>query len=300
MALPWQQEVEEFCKRFDVPIQYLAATLSDPKVVPMIRGKAFEFSAAQALRNILPEQEWRVEKPTLNAQLELKDIDVKVTHLPTSRIIRVECKLSGNGGFRSHKATKIKGTEQIVPAYSTIKVKCMRSRTLGESKVKELAPKMDVSERSLSAHADSYRAADFDVVLTTIGNAFYRTNKLGEYEFAPTSNELNFLERINPQHADHKVGAFEKMYLIKASSLCVGNTEYPLVCGRRNCDNKNGCGFIPNYPIIHFADGSTEPDNGWVNVEKSLSFFNSLAIQPQSQEAETIAAEQLAQQVSSN
>lgn len=41
MPAPWQKEVEEFCRRFDIPIEYLADTLSDPKVIPMIRGKAF-------------------------------------------------------------------------------------------------------------------------------------------------------------------------------------------------------------------------------------------------------------------
>lgn len=230
----------------------------------------------------------------------MKDIDVKVTHKPSSKVIRVECKLAGNGGFRTYKAKKVKGTQQVIPAHSIIKVKCMRSRTLGETKVAALAPKMGISESALAAHADSYRVADFDVVLTTIGNTFYRTNELGEYEFRPSEDELQFLELINPGHADHKVGAFEKMYLAKASDLCVGNPEHPIICGRKKCDNKNACGFIPNYPSIIFPEDSIDPVNGWVSVNKCLSLFQSLVTEPQPEEAKTIAGEQLAHQVSSS
>ena len=300
MSLPWQEEVEGFCRRFDVPIEFLAHILSDPKVVPMIRGQSFEFSATQKLARVLPQGEWRVEKPTMNAQLELKDIDVKVTHLPTSQVIRVECKLAGNGGFRKYSEKKIRETSIILPAHSTIKVKCMRSRTLGERKVNELAPKMGVSVKSLAAHADSYRVADFDVVLTTIGNAFYETNELGEYVFSPKETELEFLERLNPKHADHKIGAFEKMYLAKAEDLCVGNPTYPIICGRQRCDNKIACGFIPNYPLINFPEGSTEPNNGWVSIEKCLSLFQEIVSQSQPKEAEAIVEEQLAHQVKNN
>ena len=173
----------------------------------------------------------------------------------------------------------------------------MRSRTLGTSKVAELAPKVGVSTALLSAHADSYRVADFDVVLTTIGNTFYRTSEKGEYEFKPTETELEFLERINPGHPDHKVGAFEKMYVIEATSLCVGNRKHPIICPRRNCPDKQNCGFIPNYPLIHFPEKSPTPSNGWTSIKESAAFFSALINQPQPTEAKTIAQEQLAHQV---
>ena len=296
----WQKDLLRLCERFDIPIEYLAATLNDPKVVPMIRGKAFEFSAVKALKKILPEKQWKVEKPTLNAQAEIKDIDVKVTHLPTSKIIRVECKLAGNKGFRHHPTRKLRGSDEVVAASSTIRVKCMRSRTLGTSKVEELAPKIGISETALAAHADSYRMADFDVVLTSIGNAFYRTNDLGEYQWQPSEAELEFLERLHPDHPDPKIGAFEQLYLASAADLAVGNPNFPLQCGRKKCQAKSNCGFIPNYPSIRFPDGATEPDNEWVSIQKGLAFFQSLVTEPQPLEAKTIVAEQLAEQVNSN
>lgn len=290
----WEKEIEDYCERFDVPIDYLAATLSDPKVVPMIRGKAFEYSAVLALRNVLSADEWRVEKPLSNASAEHKDIDVKVTHIATGTLVRVECKLSTN--FRSYPARE----KLSIPAYSVIKVKCMRSRTLGAAKVEEIAPKLGVSVESLAAHADNYRQADFDVVLTSIGNAFYRTNEAGEYEFAPTKKEMEFLEKLNPGHRNHRVGAFGQLYLAKAADLIVGNANYPIECVRQKCkalgQSKN-CGFIPNYPIIHFPENSIQPDNGWVSIQQCRALFETFLSQPKPPEATVIAAEQLADEL---
>lgn len=292
----WQKELEEYCARFDVPIEYLAATLSDPKVVPMIRGKAFEYSAVLALRRHLPATEWRVEKPLSNATSKNKDIDVKVTHIPSNKIVRVECKLAANKGFRRTAAKQ----KPPAPGFSTIKVKCMRSRTLGPEKVKDNAPKLGVTEKALTDHADNYRPADFDVVLTSIGNAFYRTNDAGEYEFTPSADELAFLEMLNPGHENHRVGAFEKLYLVKASDLYVGNPNYPVRCVRQKC-KKDGhdadCGFVPNYPLIYFPENSLEPVNGWVSVNNCSDLFNRFITQPLPEEARTILAEQLADEL---
>ncbi len=284
----WQRAIKELCARFDIPLQHLAATLADPKVVPMIRGKAFEFSALDALRQVLPDSDWKVEKPILNAQSEIKDIDLKVTHINTHTIIRVECKLAANKGF---------GTRNGI---STLKVKCMRSRTLGESKVKTMAPRLGVSEEQLAADADSYRVADFDVVLTTFGNAFYRTNKAGEYEWNPDLKELEFLSQIHPEHPDHKIGAFEQLYVAKSSDLCVGNLNFPIDCPRKKCQQKTDCGFIPNYPAIVFKAESTVPINAWVPLNQSRLLFESFITQPRPLEVKTVLAEQLEEEAESN
>ena len=293
-SFDWQKDIREYCERFDVPIEYLAATLSDPKVVPMIRGKAFEYSAVLALRQVLPADEWRIEKPLSNASAEHKDIDVKVTHISTNTIVRAECKLSAS--FRRYSAQK----KSSLSSYSVIKVKCMRSRTLGAAKVEEIAPKLGVSIESLASHADNYRPADFDVVLTSIGNAFYRTNEEGEYEFAPNQGELEFLEELNPGHQNHRVGAFSQLYLAKSSDLYVGNPNYPIECVRRKCvTNGHGkdCGFIPNYPLIHFAENSIVPDNGWVSIRECVALFRSFVGRPKPEAAKIIAAEQLADEL---
>lgn len=292
----WQAEIETYCERFDVPIEYLAVTLSDPKVVPMIRGKAFEYSAVLALRRALSPEQWKVEKPLSNASAEHKDIDVKVTHIATGTIVRVECKLSAS--FHTYTAKK----NSPLTTHSSIKVKCMRSRTLGTEKVTGIAPKLGISVASLAAHADNYRPADFDVVLTSIGNAFYQTNAAGEYEFAPTERALEFLETLNPGHQNHRVGAFGQLYLAKSADLFVGNPHHPVECVRKKCKaqgHAHDCGFIPNYPIIHFPDGATEPDNGWISVTQCAALFESLVAQPKSPEAEIIVAEQLSDELPS-
>src|SRR3989344_739634 len=96
----WTEKVKEFCEKYNIPIFYLAETLYEPKVVPMIRGKAFEFSVMMALQEVLPKSEWLVDKPMMNAQTGLHDVDVRVFHKPTGKVIRVECKLAKKGGYR--------------------------------------------------------------------------------------------------------------------------------------------------------------------------------------------------------
>ncbi len=49
MPKSWEEKVKEYCEKYNIPVLYLAETLYEPKVVPMIRGKAFEFSVMMAL-----------------------------------------------------------------------------------------------------------------------------------------------------------------------------------------------------------------------------------------------------------
>ncbi|MBF4269965.1 XRE family transcriptional regulator, partial [Vibrio anguillarum] len=44
----------------------------------MIRGKAFEFSAKEALQQVLDSQQYDVSNPKMNAQTGSHDIDVKI------------------------------------------------------------------------------------------------------------------------------------------------------------------------------------------------------------------------------
>ncbi|MCI0329564.1 MAG: hypothetical protein L0196_01220 [candidate division Zixibacteria bacterium] len=84
MTVDWQQRVEEYCKKYNIPLHYLADTLYEPKVIPMIRGKAFEFSVMMALREILPADKWDIKKISMNAQSGLHDVDVLADHKPTN------------------------------------------------------------------------------------------------------------------------------------------------------------------------------------------------------------------------
>lgn len=262
MAKSWEEKVKEYCEKYNIPVLYLAETLYEPKVVPMIRGKAFEFSVMMALQEILPKDEWHVDKPMMNAQIGFHDVDVRVLHKPTKKIIRVECKLAKKGGYRL-----------FTDGHSEIRIKCMRSRTLGPAKVKELAPKFGVTEKVLAIHNDQYLPADFDIVISSIGNAFYITDKkTGLFEWKPTQKEENFLQRIRASKKESfKDFAFRTLYAVKASDLQIGKNS--ITCTRAKCKNKKACGFIPNYPIISFNKETNQPMNRWVSIEKSLGVF---------------------------
>lgn len=261
----WINKVKEFCEKYNIPLFYLAETLYEPKVVPMIRGKAFEFSAMIALQNLLPSAEWIVDKIVMNAQTGLHDIDVRVIHKATKKIVRVECKLAKKGSYRLFS-----------DGHSEIRVKCMRSRTLGTSKVKELAPKLGIDEKSLSIHNDQYLPADFDVVITSIGNAFYKTDpKTGMFEWQPTNDAKKFLTRLNTNGSSNlKDFVFSKMYVARTSDLTIAHSS-KVVCTRSKCKNKYNCGFIPNYPIIFFEAKKDNSNNGWIPLNNSLSVFES-------------------------
>jgi len=265
MPKSWEEKVKEYCEKYNIPVLYLAETLYEPKVVPMIRGKAFEFSVMVALQEILPKNEWQIDKPMMNAQVGFHDVDVRVIHKPTKKIIRVECKLAKKGGYRLFS-----------DGHSEIRVKCMRSRTLGKAKVKELAPKLGVSEKALAVHNDQYLPADFDVVISSIGNAFYTTDeKTGFFEWKPTKTEEDFLEKIGFTGKENlRNFAFKTMFVAKASDLTIGKNG--IVCTRGLCKNKKACGFIPNYPIINFDKKTNKPTNKWVSIKQVLSLFEDL------------------------
>jgi len=257
----WGEKVKDYCEYYSIPLDYLAEILYDPKVAPMIRGKAFERSAMLALQQMLRPKEWEVDKPAMNPQSGIHDIDVRVFHRPTKKTIKVECKLADKGSYKLRKD----GTSEI-------RVKCMRSRTLGPRKVKEIAPKIGVEEAALAVHNDSYRLPDFDIVVTSIGNAFYDTDNAGRYVWAPSEKAIDFLRDLSGSSTNIKSFAFNAMYVAKASDLVVSQAS-GVICPRRNCRNKRDCGFIPNYPIMRFRNG--RPADRWLRLEESLDLFRS-------------------------
>jgi len=264
MSNHWQEKIEEYCSKYNIPILYLAETLYEPKVIPMIRGKSFEFSVVMRLQEILPKNEWKVYKANIGEEVSFHDTDVKVLHKRTGKIIRVECKLVKKEGYRLCK-----------DGHSEIYVKCMRSRTLGSAKVKELAPKLGVAEHSLAIHNDQYLPADFDVVVTAVANAFYRTEKMtGLTGFNPKGSEIKFLELLGLSSGENlKDFAFHRMYIARSIDLAI-RPENKVTCSRRKCDNKTNCGFIPDYPIIRF-DTSGKSTSPWIPIEESASVLKS-------------------------
>ena len=259
----WIEKVESYCIKYNIPLTYLAEIINEPKVVPMIRGKAFEFSAMLRLQEILSPN-WLVDKPVMNAQFGFHDMDVRVKHVATGKTIGIECKLAGKDNFKKLK----NGTYQI-------RVKCMRSRTLGDAKVKELAPKIGVDFDLLKIHNDQYVPENFDVVLTTIGNAFYDTNsETDAFDWHPNAVAIEFLEKLfktnNPEDLQNLT--FNNMYLAHSQDLKISPVNN-VVCSRSQCPKPTDCGFIPNYPVIYFDENGLLADNRWHSIEDAESFF---------------------------
>lgn len=262
----WQDKIKKYCEEFNIPLDYLVDTLREPKVIPMIRGKAFEFSVMLKLKEVLSNDIWDVTKVPMNAQQGIHDVDVLVTHRVSNRKIRIECKLSGKGSYTFLDSNN-----------SYVRVKCMRSRTLGASKVASLAPLFGVSEEQLLVHNDQYLPSDFDVVITSLANAFYETDPTTEeFVWNPTPEGKEFLNRLAGgaiPEAELQNYAFQQMYIAKSSDLVISSNT-GIVCTRRKCETKDSCGFIPNYPVIKFENGAV--NNNWSPIVNAEEFFASL------------------------
>lgn len=161
----WLQKLYSVCREYNLEIENLADTINDPKVIPMLRGKAFEFSACNVLRKNLPKNKYQVSNPKLNAQSSIRDIDIELHDLISSKKYAIECKLSKKGSFRS----KVAKNEDLVSIQDIAK-----------------------------------------------------------------SKDLAVYENSNSK------------------------------CSRKKCNNKNNCGFIPNYPYIYFDKNTGKVIEPWV------------------------------------
>lgn len=144
------KQILDYCESYKIPKEYLYDILIDQKVVPMIRGKATEYSTLLLLQQVLDPREWAVAKLNLNAQTGTHDEDVTVTHQRTGIIIKVECKNASRGSFKCSSRTK----KYPNKAYCTIK--CHKSRS-------------DLKKASTTN--DRYLPGDFDIVISNLSNA---------------------------------------------------------------------------------------------------------------------------------
>lgn len=269
----WEDKLEDFCNRYDLEIEYLAEVLNDPKVVPMIRGKSFEFSAKKHISKILSDR-YEVTNPRLNAQTGQHDIDIAIFNTKTNKKYSVECKLSKKGSFKG----KLKANnnlslfEEYSEKYSSLKiqVKCMRSRTLGEQAAKPKSKARGLDYDLLMTHNDQYIPGEFDLVVTSIANAFYVTDKEdGLFYWHPPKNSELFLRMLNIKNQHD---AFFKMYVATSESLAA-NDVTGIKCSRKKC-LKGNCNFIPNYPVITFDCKTGKPLKPWIPVEEIETLLN--------------------------
>lgn len=246
LVTTWTDRVIKFCEEFNIPIAYLADTLYEPKVIPMLRGKAFEYTVMLKLEEILPKDLFNVSKTPMNAQLGSHDVDVSVTHLPSNVEIRIECKLTKKESFRT-----------LGQQHQTVDVKCMRSRTMGSEIAGRVATERNIPISVVQVHNDQYFPDDFDVVITSLGNTFYITDRESKlFAWGPDEEGLVFLEHLfGTSHSAHylKDKAFNQLYAAYSQDLRIAR-ENNFTCTRKKCEDNENCGFIPNYPKIHFYD----------------------------------------------
>ena len=264
----WEEKLNDLCITYEIPIRSIAEIILDPKVLPMIRGKAFEYSVAEHLREKLPDSVWSVGQPRMNAQSGQHDVDLKVVHLPSNKSISIECKMSDKGSFQISNGKSV-----------SARVKCMRSRTLGPAKVVQRSVELGIPEEQLSAHSDSYTDNEFDFVASSLSNAFYDTDQttLNYFWHASTEEQL-CISKIANNHSDEpKKISSEFIFLAKAKDLTPFRSGAP--CTRKKCPDKLKCQFIPNFPKVNFDHSSYAIQHPWFEVsdiEARFSEFLSL------------------------
>ena len=153
------EQLLKYCKKFNVPLEFLFEILEDQKVTPMIRGKAMEYNAFLMLDKILPHAIWSVQKLNLNAQTGTHDEDISVTHRRTGIILKVESKSTVRGSISDGKRSRILNVAHF-------NVKSHRSRS---------------NIKLAGSSNDRYSVDSFDVLLTNTSNAIFEGNTVGEH-----------------------------------------------------------------------------------------------------------------------
>ncbi|MHA1815289.1 MAG: hypothetical protein ACTSX1_04735 [Candidatus Heimdallarchaeaceae archaeon] len=258
-----RERIIRYCDYYDVPLNNLPEILEDLKVIPMIRGKGFEFFVSNTLQSLVDTGIWSIDNPNINAQSEVHDVDVVVTSEELDKTINIECKLAGKDTFR------------IERGIARFKVKCMRSRTISDNDTAtRMARRYGIGRDILLNHRDNYREDDFDFVITSMGNSLWTTIDK-RYTFRPRMEYLSKLKRLFPDHFNHvkNMHDFQKQafsFLLIAESSDITVTEKNnITCSRRGCIRDGThyrCGFIPNYPIINLDEVSRN-DSPWKIVQ---------------------------------
>jgi hypothetical protein len=151
-------DILKYCKKFNIPLDYIFAILEDQKVSPMIRGKAMEYNAYLLLDAGLPKATWSVQKLNLNAQPGAYDQDISVVHRRTGITLKVESKSAARGSISTGKQARF-----IKKPHFT--VKCHRSRS---------------NIKLAGTSNDRYSVDSFDVLITNPLNSLFEGNTIGE------------------------------------------------------------------------------------------------------------------------
>lgn len=153
-----EEQIKEYCKKYNIPFQYLVEILEDQKVVPMIRGKATEYNVYIFLKENLDSMIWDVQKLNLNAQNNNYDEDISITHRRTGIRLKVEAKNAKRDSFKTGKRTKKSNNPHF-------EVKCHRSRS---------------NMKKADTTNDKYIVGEFDLLVSNTSNAIYMGGTIDE------------------------------------------------------------------------------------------------------------------------
>lgn len=219
---------EEYCNKYFIPEEYLWEILEDSKVVPMIRGKATEYSAYLFLKDKLDDHIFSVEKLNLNAQPGADDEDVSITHRATGKRMKIEVKNACRGDFNNGKKTK----KLKVPHF---KVKCHRSRS-----------NMDKADTT----NDRYVLGDFDLLVTNTLNSIYEGETFtADFQF------------IDSKHLD-VIKAFYGVTTNKELEIACAN-DWRFAFPEDIVEDCNGVKAIPRTPYVML-----ENDPYWFTIKE--------------------------------
>lgn len=178
------EKVLKYCRKFNVPLEFLFEILEDQKVTPMIRGKAMEYNAFLLLEKILPRATWSVQKLNLNPQTGTYDEDISITHRRTGVILKVESKSAVRGSISDGSHSRI----LKVPHFN---VKSHRSRS---------------NIKLAGTSNDRYSVDSFDVLVTNTSNAIFEGNTVGEHLEVIHDDKLKkFLYKFYSVTSDEKL-----------------------------------------------------------------------------------------------
>ncbi len=198
--------IEEYCEKYNIPIENLMDILEDQKVLPMIRGKATEYIAAATLKKVLGRN-WQVQKLNLNAQAGTYDEDISITHSKTGKRLKVESKNAVRGSFKV-------GSNRTVVTRPHFRVKCHKSRShIKKSKTTN----------------DRYLLGDFDLIVCNVSNAIFQGGTLGdELELLYDADAIKCLKKhYNTESDSHLIrcayddwrGCFPRSIVLEDKSI---------------------------------------------------------------------------------
>jgi hypothetical protein len=208
------KELQDYCTKYSIPIEYFFEIINDQKVVPMLRGKGMEYSVYLLLSKLLNSREWVVTKLNLSAQPGILDKDISITHRRTGMELIVESK----SAVRDSITTGVKARTHKVPHF---KVKCHRSRSNTKKETN-----------------DRYAVTDFDIIVTNPSNAIIKGGTVGE--------DLEIIDdqaRIETLYTYYNVST--PLELLQTISK-----DWRFVLSSKIAEN----GFIPRTPTVYLEN----------------------------------------------